>query len=442
MKRSRRCAAERPGLGSDMTTHHILKLKTGETLCVAEMPHMESVSLGVWAGVGGRHDPAELGGLAHFVEHMIFKGTQRRSARRLNLDVESAGGSMDAYTSEDHTAFFVRGPAEQFARFADVLLDIYRHSVFQAGDVTREREVIAEEIAMYKEQPQQQAEDLLWRTAWPEHPLGRPIAGTEESLRRINSTVLRGHAGEWFGRKNTVISVAGRVEAPQVRAVLEKLLAGGLAVGRAPRTRPFPVSRLRRAPRLALEQREIDQVQIALAFHIPGRCSEHSAALRLLNVVLGENTSSRLWSALREDHGLCYDVGSDLTSLHEAGLLHIFAGVDTTKLPTALRILMRELAKLVEKAVSARALRNACDYAIGASRMSLEVPASVMTGMAECLLFYGRYISVDEYHRRLRGVTPAHIHSLARRIFRTANLTAALVGPVPDRSALERMLKV
>lgn len=423
-----------------MTRHHILTLKTGETLCVAEMPHMESVSLGVWAGVGGRHDPAEMGGLAHFVEHMIFKGTKRRSARRLNLDVESAGGSMDAYTSEDHTAFFVRGPAEHFTGFADVLLDIYRHSVFQADDVRREREVIAEEIAMYKEQPQQQAEDLLWRSAWPAHPLGRPIAGTEESLRRISTRALRSHAGEWFGRKNTVISVAGRVEAPKVRAVLEKLLARGLTPGRAPRTTPFPVSRLRRAPRLAVEKREIDQVQIALAFHIPGRRSEHATALRLLNVLLGENTSSRLWSVLREDHGLCYDVGSDLTTLQEAGLLHIFAGVDPDKLSAALRLLLRELRRLADKGPSARAVRDACQYATGSSRMSLEVPASVMTSMAECLLFYGRYIPVDEYHRRLSHVTPAQVHALAKKIFRAANLTAAFVGPVPEKPALEKML--
>ena len=425
-----------------MTTHHTLKLKTGETLCIAEMPHMESVSLGIWAGVGGRHDPAEMGGLAHFVEHMIFKGTKRRTARRLNADVESVGGSMDAYTSEDHTAFFVRGPGEHFARFADVLFDIYRHSVFQAGDVQREREVIAEEIAMYKEQPQQQAEDLLWRTAWPNHPLGRPIAGTEESLQRINARALRGHAVEWFGRKNTVISVAGRIEAPHVRATIEKLLAGGLPPGRTPRTKNFPVAKLPRAPRLAIEQREIDQVQIALAFHIPGRCSSDSPALRLLNILLGENTSSRLWSALREDLGLCYDVGSDLTSLHEAGLLHIYAGVDPDKLPKALRVLMRELRRLVEKGVTARDLKAACEYATGASRMSLEVPGSVMTGMAECLLFFGRYIPLDEYHRRLRAITPAHIHALAKKTFHAANLTAAFVGPVPEKPALEKLLKL
>ena len=423
-----------------MTKHHILKLKTGETLCVAEMPHMESVSLGVWAGVGGRHDPSELGGLAHFVEHMIFKGTRRRSARRLNTEVESVGGSMDAYTSEDHTAFFVRGPAEHFARFADVLLDIYRHSVFTADDVSREREVIGEEIAMYKEQPQQQVEDLLWRSAWPDHPLGRPIAGTEESLGRITARALRGHAVAWFGRKNTIISVAGRVEAVQVKAVLEKLLAAGFVEGERPRTRTFPVTRLRREPRIVVEKREIDQVQLALAFHAPGRQSRDTAALRLLNVLLGENTSSRLWASLREDHGLCYDVGSDLTALQETGLLHVFAGVDPDKLEKSLRVIMRELTRLTEKGVSTRALNAASEYAVGSSRMSLEAPSSQMTGMAECLLFYGRFIPVEEHHKRLRAVTPQAIHALAKRLFQPANLTAAFVGPVPEQAALTKML--
>jgi predicted Zn-dependent peptidase len=425
-----------------MTKHHFTRLKTGELLCIAEMPHMESVSLGVWAGVGGRHDPMELGGLAHFVEHMIFKGTKRRSARRVNMEVESVGGSMDAYTSEDHTAFFVRGPAEHFPRFADVLLDIYRHSVFTDEDVEREREVIGEEIAMYKEQPQQQVEDLMWRSAWPDHPLGRPIAGTEESVRRIDTRALRKHAGSWFGRKNTIISVAGRVEAPRVRTVLEKLLARGLRDGRRPRTRPVPVTRRRLSPRISAEKRDIDQVQIALAFHVPGRSSGQNAALRLLNVLLGENTSSRLWAALREDKGLCYDVGSDFTSLHETGLLHIFAGVDPDRLEKSLRVITRELARLVERGTTARALKAAAEYAIGSSRIALEAPPSQMTGMAESLLFYGRLIPPGDYEDTIRSVTPAHIDALARQIFQSGNLTAAFVGPMPEHHTVASLLRM
>ncbi len=420
--------------------HRILKLKTGETLCVAEMPWMESISLGVWAGVGGRHDPAELEGLAHFVEHMIFKGTPRRSARRLNLDVESVGGSMDAYTSEDHTAFYVRGPAGHFSRFADVLLDIYQHSKFEAGDVRKEREVIAEEISMYKEQPQQQAEDLLWQTAWPAHPLGRPIAGNEDSLKRINHSALRRHASDWFGRKNSVIAIAGRITAEEARKVLEGKIEQGLPVGKRPAQKPFKPGR-RRVPVLAVDARKIDQVQLGMAFHTDGRLAGSAPALRLLNVMLGENTSSRLWSELREARGLCYDASSDLTSLHDTGLLHIFAGVDPEKLHQSVSLILRELRRFAMKPVSGTALRAASEYAIGSSRMAAESPVSQMTSMAECLLFFGRYVPQDQVHARLRTVTPADVQALARRIFQPGNLHAVFVGPAGEEAALAKLLR-
>ena len=396
--------------------------------------------MGLWAGVGGRHDPAQLGGLAHFVEHMIFKGTTRRTARRLNLDVESVGGSMDAYTSEDHTAFYVRGPAEHFARFTDVLLDIYQNSKFDAADVKKEREVIAEEIAMYKEQPQQQAEDLLWQTAWPAHALGRPIAGNEASLEKINKTALRSHAATWFGRKNTVISVAGKITLEEVKKVLEARLPAGLPEGKRPPHRSFRQT-LRRAPAFALDDRKIDQVQLGLAFHTPGRQSDESPVLRLLNVLLGENTSSRLWSELRESRGLCYDVSSDLTSLHDTGLLHIFAGVDPEKLHHSLTLILRELRKFAEKPVSRVALKGAIAYATGSSRMAAESPVSQMTNMAECLLFFGRYLPHEQYHERLRAVTPDAVQSLARRLFQPGNLHAVCVGPAGDQAALDRLLR-
>lgn len=413
-----------------MTSHSFVRLHNGCTLCVAEMPWMESISIGLWTGVGGRHDPASQSGLAHFAEHMLFKGTRRRSARQLNRDIESVGGSMDAYTSEDHTSFFVRGPAERLPRFADVLFDIYRHSRFLADDVKREREVIAEEIAMYREQPAQQVEELLWRTAWPSHPLGRPIAGTEESLANITSTSLRHHAASWFGSRNTIVSVAGRTTLKEVQSLLNDIAPDHLPTGRRPPLRRFRKPQ-RHQPAVVSEHREIDQVQLAIALHAPSRKDPEAPALRLLNVLLGENTSSRLWASLREDHGLCYDVGSDLTSLDDTGLLHIFAGVDPGKLKRALTTLRRELARLAAKAVSPRALAEACEYAIASSRLALETPGAQMTSMAECLLFHGRWIPIEDHYQRLRSVTPADVHRLAAELFRPGNLTLAMVGPIP-----------
>lgn len=422
-----------------MTNYRIFRLKSGARVGVAEMPWLESVSAGIWAGVGGRHDPAGLEGLAHFAEHMVFKGTARRTARRLNAEVESAGGSLDAYTSEDHTAFYVRGPAEHFPRFADVLFDLYRHSTFSAGDVKKEREVIAEELAMYREQPSQHVEDLLCRAAWPGHPLGHPIAGTEDSLKRINATALRRHAAQFYGAKNSVISVAGRVTAEEVREVLENVPAAPLPPGRAPRTKLWRSAARRRSPAVAAEARDIEQTQVALAFHTPGRHAPEAPALRLLSVLLGENTSSRLWVELRERRGLCYDAGSDLTTLRDTGLLHLYAGVDPDNLEKTLAVILRELRRLAEKPVSAATLRAAAEFSIGSGRLSLESNSSRMTHMAECLLLYGRMIPPEEIYACLRAVTPEDVRKLAADIFQPGNLTLALVGPGKENARLERL---
>ena len=414
-----------------MTNYHTFHLPGGTPVCVAEMPWMESVSTGIWTAVGGRHDPVRLTGLAHFTEHMVFQGTKRRSARRLNRDVEGAGGSMDAYTSEDHTAFFVKGPGEAFPRFMDVLLDLFQNSIFEPDTVTKERDVISEEISMYREQPSQHVEDLLCRTVWPGHPLGRPIAGTEQSLERINAESLQDHAHKYFGSGNSLISIAGRITKAQVEETLLRLLPQGFPKDSPTRDRPFQFQS-RRVPSVVSEVRDIDQVQLALAFHAAGRFDSSQPALRLLNVILGENTSSRLWNELREKRGLCYDSGSDVTALSDTGLLHIYAGVDPDKFHSVIKIIFKELRKLATKPVSPAALRAAADFSIASGRMAMESTSHQMTMMAESRLLYGRPMDLGEIQRRLRAVTPEQVRRTAERIFRPGRLTAAMVGPELD----------
>lgn len=424
-----------------MTNYHLFNLPHGTPVCVAEMPWMESVSTGIWAGVGGRHDPMRLTGLAHFAEHMVFQGTKRRTARCLNRDVEGHGGTMDAYTSEDHTAFFVRGPGGHFSRFMDVLTDLYQNSVFDGEVVKKERDVIAEEISMYREQPSQHVEDLLCRTVWPRHPLGMPIAGTEKTIDRIRAESIKSHAGKYFGAGNSVISIAGRVTVEEVRKVLTRLLPDDLPQDSRPPQRPFRLTP-RRTPAVVSEARDIDQVQLALAFHAPGRRDPAQPALRLLNVLLGENTSSRLWIELREKRGLCYDAGSDLTALSETGLLHVYAGIDPDKIEQVLKVVLTELRKLAEKPVSAAALRAAVDFSIHASRMALESTSHQMTMMAESALLYDRMIDLEQVHRKLMAVTPEQIRRIAATIFRPGRLTAAMVGPEIDHQLIIKAAKL
>lgn len=423
-----------------MTNYHLFHLPCGTPVCVAEMPWMESVSTGIWAGVGGRHDPLRLTGLAHFAEHMVFQGTQRRTARRLNREVEGHGGTMDAYTCEDHTAFFVRGPGTHFSRFMDVLVDIYQNSIVDGEVVKKERDVIAEEISMYREQPSQHVEDLLCRTVWPRHPLGMPIAGTEKTIDRIGAVDIKAHVLKYFGSGNSVISVAGRVTLEEVRKVLGRILPDGLSLDCKPARRPFRLTP-RRTPSVVSEIRDTDQVQLALAFHTPGRLDSSQHALRLLSVILGENTSSRLWMELREKRGLCYDAGSDLNSVQETGLLDIHAGIDPDKTEQVLKVTFSELRKLAEKPVPAAALRAAVDFSIHASRMSLESTPHQMTIMAESVLLHNRMIDLDHVHRKLLAVTPEQIRRIAATIFRPGRLTAAMVGPGIDHRLIMETAK-
>jgi predicted Zn-dependent peptidase len=362
---------------------------------------------------------------------MVFQGTRRRSARRLNRDVERAGGTMDAYTSEDHTAIFVRGPGEHFHGFMDVLLDLYQHSIFDPETAQKERDVISEEISMYREQPSQHVEDLLCRTVWPDHPLGQPIAGTETTIGRITAGQIRQHVKQYFGAGNAVMVVAGCVTTDQVRRSLGRLLPRGL-----PRARRAPEQlfhpKPRRTPAVIAEARDIDQVQLALAFHAPGRLHPCQPALRLLNVILGENTTSRLWVELRENRGLCYDSGSDITALAETGLLHLHAGVDPDKMDEVLKVIFRELRRLAEKPAGTVTLRSAAQFAIASNRMALESTSQQMTMMAESLLLYHREIDLETAKRRLLAVTPADVQRVAASLFRPGRLTVAMVGPEFD----------
>ncbi len=415
---------------ADPRSQSIQTLRHGAKLAVAEMPWMESISLGIYVGIGSRHDPARLSGLAHFAEHLFFKGTKKRNARQLSLDIESVGGSADAFTSEEHTCFYLRGPAEEFPHFAEVLVDMFLGSTFPLEEVEREREVISEEISMYQEQPGSRAEDLLCRTMWPEHPLGRPISGDEASLRRIRRADLLDHAASFYGQKNTVLALAGRIETEEAVRTLNQVLGRRLPSGRKPAVRRNPRQHFGRGPKMAIDRRETEQTQLALACHGPGRDKANAHALKLLNVLVGENTSSRLWHELREKRGWCYQIDSDVTPLSDTGLFQVFAGVDPANLDRAAKLIWKELRHFAERPVPKSELDRAVAYTIGSGRLSLESTASQMMWIGESLLFHGSMITIEEAHRRLKRITPEQLQRLAAQLFRPENLGLAVVGPV------------
>jgi predicted Zn-dependent peptidase len=434
--------------------YHLSVLPNGLRVATAEMPHMASVCIGLWAGVGSRHESARLNGAAHFLEHLLFKGTRRRTARRISGEVEALGGYLDAFTSEDHTCYFAKAEADRLPALADVLADLYQHSQMPPIEVERERGVIREEIMMYRDQPAQVAEELLAAAMWPAHPLGRPLAGTEESLAALRREDLLAFWRAGYHARSSVLAVAGNIRHADVLTQVAPLLAA-LPAGRQrgfARWRPgaSPDSTVKRrrtkqsvppgsAPRVVVDRRDSEQVQLALGFVAPGRHDDDRFATRVLSALLGEKMDSRLFQSLRERRGLCYSVQSDLATFAETGLLSISAGLEAKHVPGALRLIRQELDRLCAEPVGARELRETRDYLVGQHRLGLESTTNQMMWLGESVLGHGRVIDPEEITRQLNRIDAAAIRAAACACGVAGFRALVAVGPLEH--AAEELLE-
>jgi len=417
--------------------YQVTQLENGLRIATAEMPQMRSVSVGVWVGIGSRFEPAVLNGACHFIEHMLFKGTRRRSAREISQAVEGVGGYLNAFTSEETTCFHARAGSEKFEELLDVLLDMLLNSQFSPAELAKEREVIKEEMAMYLDEPQHRVQELLNATLWPDHPLGRPITGTTESLDAMGREQLLGYLRQHYAAGNTVIVAAGRItHSHMLRAM--RPYARRFRRGAGPEFTAAQVSQ--KTPHVRLFRKKTEQTQIALGVRTCSRHDPRRYGLRLLNTILGENMSSRLFQVIREDRGLAYSVYSTPSFFQDTGDLVISAGLDTENLPRVLKLVIDELRRFRERAPGAAELRRARDYVLGQIDLSQESPDSQMNWVGEQLLGYDRVRPPAQVKRRLALVSAAEIRAVARDFFRPDRLSLALVAPLKSDLGLERIL--
>jgi predicted Zn-dependent peptidase len=407
-------------------------LPNGLRVITSPQPDAESVALGFWVGVGGRHESPEVAGASHFIEHMLFKGTERRSAREISQAIEGRGGYLNAYTQEDGTCYYARLPHERLAEAFDVLADMYRAPKLAAADIDRERGVIIEELRMCHDQPQHVVQELLMDGLWANHPLGRPLVGTEQTLRGISRSALDNYRRMHYQPANTIFALAGRLEHDAAVALVQAAL-GRLPAGKRTGFRAVNPRVVQHPFRLA--RREIEQVHAAIGFRCFGRHDPRRFALRLLNSILGENMSSRLFQVVREKHGLAYAVSSHYQLFHETGALVISAGLDRARAADALRLIARELARLREKPVTRGEWQRARDYLLGQFRLGLEGTSSQMQWIGESLLNYGRFVKPDEVVANLMAVTVADLRQVAAELFTPQHLTLSLV--VPEQESLD-----
>jgi predicted Zn-dependent peptidase len=417
--------------------YRLSRLPNGVRIASIEMPWMRSVSLGVWAGIGGRHETAEQSGISHFIEHLLFKGTKKRSAKGITESVEGLGGYLNAFTTEDHTCYYAKAAATHLPELCDVLGDMYLESQFASGEIEREREVIREEILMYRDHPAQHAQELLTATMWPGHPLGRPLTGTIETIGRLRRNDFVGYHGRHYTGSTTIITVAGPVYHERAVELLTPIFSR-LPKGRTPR---FVRSRAKDgAARVSLFTQETEQTHLAMGFHAFGRTDERRFALKLLSVILGENMSSRLFQKLRERHGFCYSVQTSMVTLAETGAIQVYAGLDAENLEKAVRMILRELENICRKAPSKSELRKAQDYTIGQTFMGLESTSNQIMWMGESLLGYGKILDPGVVEQKLLAVTPQDIQRVACHCLNRVRLGVAVVGPLKDKEKISSWL--
>lgn len=399
---------------------------------------MASVSVGVWVGVGGRHEPAPINGVAHFIEHMLFKGTRRRSALQISQDVEGIGGYLNAFTSEEHTCFYSKALRDRLEDLVDVLFDMLLNSRFTSGDIRKERDVIREEVSMYLDQPQHHVQELFNEIMWPDHPLGRPLTGTFDTLAKIGRSQLLGFLHSNYTAPSLVVAAAGAVRHKDVvAAVCER----ARKVPSKPRPRSTPFTGIGSKPAIRLFRKKTEQSQIALGFKTCSRSDPRRFALRLLNIVLGENMSSRLFQIVREDRGLAYSIYSTPSLWEDVGDLVISAGLDAAKIEPVLRLINREVQRLTTSLVPPSELRRARDYALGQIDLALENTEHHMMWLGEQLVGSGRLITVEEARNQITRVDATSIRNAARDFFRPERCALAVVSPIRSDAPLRRALR-
>ncbi len=418
--------------------HRFELLPHGVRLAMAPMPDMASVSLGFWVGVGGRYEPAAVNGVSHFIEHMLFKGTRRRTARDISQAIEGVGGYLNAWTSEEHTCFYSKARHDRFDELLDVLADMLLNSRFSPTEMEKERGVIQEEVAMYLDQPAQHVQELLNALQWPHHPLGRPLTGTSRSVKDLRRADLLKYFQAHYHGQNLVIAVAGNFNPDQVKPAVTRLVRQ-LSTGTA-RSQFDPISPQQSEPGWRLFTKDTEQAQLALGLRTCSRHDDRRFALRLLNTVLGENMSSRLFQIVREDTGLAYNIYSSLSYFDDVGDLVISAGLDTDALLKVLRLIVRELRRLKATAPSAAELGRARDYVIGQMDLSLENTENRMMWLGEQILGYGALVTVDEVKARLHAVRATDLRRVACDFFQPSRANLALVAPLKRDRGLLKLL--
>jgi len=400
------------------------ELKNGLIVATEVMPHLRSVSIGVWVKCGSRFENDGTTGISHFIEHLLFKGTKSRSAADIAQAIDSVGGQLNAFTDKEYVGFYAKVLDEHLPFAFELLSDIVLNPTFPLSEMKRERNVIFEEINMVEDSPQDLIQDIFVENFWYGHPLGRPISGTKESVARITRQDVIGYFRSNYTACNTVISVAGNAGHRKVQSLSQKHfahLAPGILLnqGTPPVVQPRRV--IRRKPNL-------EQTHICLGTPCPPLTSPDRFVLHVLSNVLGGGLSSRQYQNIREKRGLVYSIYSTLNLFRDAGSLMIYAGAAAEKAPVVVAMALRELKRLRKELISGEELKRSKENIKGSVMLSMESSSSRMTHLAQQQIYYGRFFRPQEILDSVDRVRAVDVRRLANEILDSSYLTLITLG--------------
>jgi predicted Zn-dependent peptidase len=414
------------------------QLENGLRVVTATIPTTQAVSRNLFVGVGSRAESAPLNGITHFLEHMVFKGTERRpDAPMIAGAIEGAGGVLNAYTNKEYTCYWNIVPYDRFPVAIDVLADMVLNSKLEQAEIDRERTVVQQELHRNRDNPGTWAHRLMGRAVYGDQPCGWDVGGSVETVEAMQREDFIEHIGAWYAPSNMVLSIAGNVEHDTVMAAARKLF-GGIDDHPVP-TAPAYDPDIRGA-RVVTESREVDQCNLVLGMPGFGRSDPERFALRIMDDVLGAGLSSRLFREVRERRGLAYSVGSGYGYLDDVGSFTVSAGVSRDHIADTIEVCRAELDRLTREQVDADELRKAKDHAIGRFRLSLETAHSQAQRNGEWLLTRGFIEDIEDTARQMEAVTPDEVEAVSRRLFEGGELHASVVGPAIEADEIEAAL--
>jgi len=398
-------------------------LPNGLTILTEEMPHIRSVSIGIWVKTGSRHEDPEFNGISHFLEHMVFKGTKGRSAADIARLMDSIGGNMDAFTAKECICFNVKVLDEHMPIALDVLSDLVLNSVLDTEDIARERGVILEEIKMDEDNPDYLVHEIFSQNFWKDHPLGKPILGTKDTVRGFEQSVLRDYAARYFSPANLIISAAGSLKH-------EKFV--GMVKERFSELQKFKNGFHEAAPKtysriIMRNKKSLEQVQICIGVPSHPISHEKRYASYLLNTLLGGGMSSRLFQNIREQQGLVYAIFSELNPYRDTGCLSVYAGTSRQSAAKVVESIVKEF-RAIKHPVTPDELRRAKDQLKGSLMLSLESSSARMSNLARQEMYFDRFMGLDEIIQRIEAVTQDDLLEMANEFFQTDSIAVTVLG--------------